>query len=304
MTLSALRTDDDRFSNLPGYEYEPHYVFPLVAEPKLRMHYIDVHPTGASNGRVALCLHGQPTWSYLYRKMIPGLSAAGYRVIAPDMFGFGRSDKPVDDSAYTFDFHRDSLISFILTFDLERITLVCQDWGGLLGLTIPMEMPERFDELLVMNTTLGTGDQPLTQGFLEWRAWNNKNPDMPIAALMKRSTPILSEAEAAAYEAPFPDATYKAGVRRFPNLVPDHPAADGAALSRRARDWWSKSWSGRAAMVIGDKDPVLGPPVMLSLSKIIRACPTPAHVPEGGHFIQEYGEQVLKAALPLLRSAS
>lgn len=301
MTIAALRTEDNRFSNLPGYAYKPNYIFPLRTKPSLRMHYIDVPPTGASNGRTALCLHGQPTWSYLYRKMIPGLTAAGYRVIAPDMFGFGRSDKPREEAVYTFNFHRDSLIAFIESLDIQRITLVCQDWGGLLGLTIPMDMPDRFEALLVMNTALGTGDGPLTQGFLDWRAWNNKNPDMPIAALMKRSTPILSDAEAAAYEAPFPDATFKAGVRRFPNLVPDHPEAEGAALSRRAREWWSTGWSGRTAMAIGDKDPVLGPPVMLALAKMIRGCQAPLHIPEGGHFLQEYGEQVLAGTLPLLK---
>lgn len=300
MTIAALRTDDSRFQDLPGFVYAPNYTFLLRAEPALRMHYIDVAPTSSANGRTALCLHGQPTWSYLYRKMVPGLTAAGYRVVAPDLFGFGRSDKPREEAVYTFDFHRDSLIAFIKTLELRQITLVCQDWGGLLGLTIPMDMPDRFEALLVMNTTLGTGDVPLSQGFLDWRAWNNKNPDMPIAALMKRSTPILSDAEASAYDAPFPDAAFKAGVRRFPNLVPDHPDAGGAALSRRAREWWSTAWSGRTAMAIGDKDPVLGPPGMQALAKLIRGCPPPLHIPEGGHFVQEYGEQVLAGALPLL----
>lgn len=300
MTIAALRTEESRFASLPGYAYEPNYLCPLPAQPHLRMHYIDV-PAAAANGRTALCLHGQPTWSYLYRKMAPGLTAAGYRVVAPDLFGFGRSDKPRDEAVYTFDFHRDSLLGFIQSLDLRRITLVCQDWGGLLGLTIPMDMADRFDALLAMNTTIGTGDVPLPQGFLDWRAWNNKNPDMPIAGLMKRSTPMLTDAEAAAYEAPFPDASFKAGVRRFPNLVPDHPDAGGAALSRRARDWWSTTWSGRTAMVIGDKDPVLGPPVMLALAQVIRGCPAPIHIPEGGHFVQEFGEQVLAGALPLLR---
>lgn len=164
-----------------------------------------------------------------------------------------------------------------------------------------MDMPDRFEALLVMNTTLGTGDVPLTQGFLDWRAWNNKNPDMPIAGLMKRSTPILSDSEAAAYEAPFPDVTYKAGVRRFPNLVPDHPDSGGAALSRRAREWWSTSWSGQTAMVIGDKDPVLGPPLMLDLAKLIRGCSAPIHIAEAGHFVQEYADQVLAGTLPLLK---
>jgi pimeloyl-ACP methyl ester carboxylesterase len=191
-------------------------------------------------------------------------------------------------------------MGLIAALDLRRITLVCQDWGGLLGLTIPMDMPERFEGLLVMNTALATGDVPLTQGFLDWRAWNNSNPDMPIAALMKRAVPRLTEAEAAAYAAPFPDASYKGGVRRFPNLVPDHPGAGGAALSRRARDWWQASWSGRTAMAIGMKDPVLGPPVMEALARTIRGCPEPVRIADGGHFLQEHGEEVLAGTLPLL----
>jgi pimeloyl-ACP methyl ester carboxylesterase len=300
MPITALRTPDARFATLPGYPFQPHYVMPLAAEPGLRMHYLDEPPTGVANGRVALCLHGQPTWSYLYRKMIPGLTAAGYRVVAPDLFGFGKSDKPADDAVYTFGFHRSALVGLVTALELRRVTLVCQDWGGLLGLTIPMDMPARFDGLLVMNTTLGTGDAPLGKGFLDWRAWNAQNPDMAIASLMKRACPMLSDAEAAAYAAPYPDATYKGGVRGFPNLVPDAPDADGAALSRRARDWWRTAWSGRTAMAIGMKDPVLGPPVMRALAGDIRGCPPPVEIADGGHFVQEWGEQVLAGALPLL----
>ena len=164
--------------------------------------------------------------------MIPGLVAAGYRVVAPDMFGFGRSDKLVDDAVYTFDFHRESLLAFIRALDLGRMTLVCQDWGGLLGLTIPMEMPDRFEALLIMNTAFATGDRPLANGFIDWRAWSNANPDMPVGELMSRSCPHLLPAEAAANDAPCPDATYKGGVRRFPNLVRDKPDADGTAVTR------------------------------------------------------------------------
>ena len=235
--MQTLRTADERFVGLPGYAFEPHY----ADFGPLRVHYLD---EGAKTGPVALCLHGQPTWVYLYRKMIPALLAAGYRVIAPDLFGFGRSDKPVDEDVYTFDFHRSAIISLIEALDLRHIMLVCQDWGGLIGLTIPMDVPGRFERLLVMNTTLGTGDVPLGEGFLAWRAFSNRSPDMDIAALMKRALPDLREAEAAAYAAPFPDARYKAGVRRFPNLVPDRTDADGAALSRRARVFWSKAWTG------------------------------------------------------------
>jgi pimeloyl-ACP methyl ester carboxylesterase len=301
MLVAALRTPDDRFLGLPGYRFTPHYAHPLTTAPTWRMHHLDERPAGGGNGRVALCLHGQPTWSYLYRRMIPGLVAAGYRVVAPDLFGFGKSDKPAEDATYTFEFHREALMGLVTALDLQDVTLVCQDWGGLLGLTIPMDMPTRFTGLLVMNTTLGTGDVPLTQGFLDWRAWNAKNPDMPIASLMQRACPHLTPDEAMAYAAPYPDATYKGGVRRFPNLVPDRLDAGGAELSRRARDWWRTEWRGRTAMVIGMKDPVLGPPVMHGLAKIIRGCPPPVEIADAGHFVQEWAEPVLAGALPLLR---
>lgn len=297
MTIAALRTPDGRFDSLPNFPFVPNYRDDLAGYAGLRMHYLD---EGGAGARVALCLHGQPTWSYLYRKMIPGLVAAGYRVIAPDMFGFGRSDKPIDDAVYTFDFHRESLVAFIRALDLQRITLICQDWGGLLGLTIPMQMADRFEALLIMNTMLATGDRPLTQGFIDWRAWNNANPDFPIGKLMSRACPQLSVAEAAAYDAPFPDATYKSGVRRFPNLVPDNPNAGGADISRQARAWWSSEWSGKSAMVIGMTDPVLGPTVMGAMRQTIRDCPEPVKLTAAGHFVQEWGEDVLRGALPLL----
>jgi pimeloyl-ACP methyl ester carboxylesterase len=293
--MDAVRTPDERFANLPGYPFRPHYAPPLGGFGELRMHYLDEGLREAPH--VFLCLHGQPTWSYLYRRMIPLLVQAGNRVIAPDFFGFGRSDKPVDDAVYTFDFHRNSLIAFIEALDLKRITLVCQDWGGLLGLTVPMTMSERFERLLVMNTALGTGDVPLTRGFLAWRDWANKNPDMAVGNLLKRSCPHLSAAEAAAYDAPYPDIKAKAGVRRFPNLVPDNPDAGGADLSRRARDWWRTNWQGGSFMAIGATDPVLGPPVMLELRKVIRGCPEPLIIKEAGHFVQEWGEQIVPAAL-------
>src|SRR5690242_14811549 len=238
----ALRTPDARFADLPGFAFAPHYRDDLKGFDSLRLHYLDEGPRDA--GQVFLCLHGQPSWSYLYRKLIRFVTAAGHRAVAPDYFGFGRSDKPVDDAVYTFDFHRNSLIALIERLDLRNITLVCQDWGGLLGLTLPMDMPERFSRLLVMNTALGTGDRPLTEGFIAWRAWCAANPDMAVGKLMARACPLLTPAEAAAYDAPYPDIRHKAGVRRFPQLVPDGIDAGGAALSRRARDWWRTAWSG------------------------------------------------------------
>ena len=292
--IEALRTPDERFTRLPGFPYAPHY---FNRPDGLRLHYLDEGPETAA--RTFLCLHGQPTWSYLYRRMIPIFTGAGHRVVAPDFLGFGRSDNPVDEAVYTFDFHRDTLLAFIEALDLRNITLVVQDWGGLIGLTLPMAAPDRYAALLVMNTALGTGDEPLSEGFLAWRAFSNRNPDMDIARLMQRSCPHLGEA-AAAYAAPFPDATYKAGVRRFPNLVPDRPDAGGAALSRAARDFWRNDWTGKSLMAIGMKDPVPGPPVMRALHGIIKGCPPPLEIAEGGHFLQEWGEEIAAQAVRML----
>jgi haloalkane dehalogenase/tRNA(adenine34) deaminase len=291
--MEALRTEAERFAAVPDFAYEPRYIVPLAAMPGLRMAYIDE----GSGPEVALCLHGQPSWSFLYRKLIPPFLRAGVRVVAPDLFGFGRSDKPVHDADYTFGSHRDALLGFVRALDLRRITLVCQDWGGLLGLTLPLEMPERFERLIVMNTGLGTGDVPLGAGFLAWRAFSNAHPDMDIAALMRRAVPGLTEAEAAAYAAPFPDQRYKAGVRRFPNLVPDNPEADGAAISRQARQWWQRAWQGQSFMVVGMQDPVLGPPAMRVLHGSIRGCPPPLELPNAGHFVQEAGAVIVERAL-------
>ncbi|HLX80961.1 MAG TPA: haloalkane dehalogenase [Burkholderiales bacterium] len=291
-----MRTPDERFANLPDFPYAPHY----LEWRGLRVHYIDEGGDPRAEGRVIptlLCLHGEPTWSYLYRKMIPPFVAAGYRVVAPDLIGFGRSDKPVEEELYSFEFHRNMLLFFMEKLNLSGIALAVQDWGGLLGLTLPMEMPARFARLLVMNTTLGTGDVPLSEGFIAWRAYVNKNPAIDCGKLLGRACPHLSAAEAAAYEAPYPDAASKAGVRRFPQLVPDRPDAPGAAISRRARDWWQNGWQGEAFMAIGAKDPVLGPPVMSALRKVIRNCPEPYVHAEGGHFLQEWGGDVAREAL-------
>lgn len=291
--IEALRTPDERFDALPGYDFAPHYLENLPGYPGLRMHYLD---EGRRDGPVFLCLHGQPSWSYLYRKMIPVFAQAG-RVIAPDLFGFGRSDKPVDDEVYTFDFHRGALLALVEALDLNDITLVCQDWGGLLGLTLPMESPGRWRRLLIMNTGFAAGDRPLGPGFEAWKMFNRSQPDLDIAALMHRASPILSDAEAGAYAAPFPDVRFKAGVRRFPELVPDRLDAPGAEISRRARDWWSTQWSGQSFMAVGGADPVITPEAMAGIRQYIRNCPEPMVVPEAGHFVQEWGEPIAQAAL-------
>ena len=294
MTIEALRTPDSQFADLPDFDYPPNYVDSLPGYEGLRVHYVDTKP--GSDAPVFLCLHGQPTWSYLYRKMIPVFDAGGGRVICPDWLGFGKSDKPKDESVYGFDFHRSMMLKLIEHLDLKNVTLVCQDWGGILGLTIPMEMPERFTRLLVMNTAIPVGESP-GEGFDNWRAFNRSQPDLDIAGLMKRAVNDLSDHDAAAYAAPYPDATYKSGVRMFPELVMTSPDMQGADTSKRAAKWWSESWTGQSFMAIGMQDPVLGEPQMLALKNTIRNCPEPMRVAEAGHFVQEHGEAIARAAL-------
>jgi haloalkane dehalogenase len=296
--MQALRTPDDRFNDLPDFPFDPNYIDDLPCYEELRIHYLDEGPADADV--VWLCLHGEPTWSYLYRKMLPVFVAAGHRVIAPDLLGFGRSDKPADDDAYTFEFHRNMLLGLIDRLDLTGIRLVCQDWGGLLGLTLPMARVERFDGALIMNTAFNAGDLPLGDGFEQWRAYCNSQPDLDVAKLMKRTMPILSDAEAAAYAAPFPEKTYKACVRKFPNLVADHSDADGAALSREAREWFRTKWEGKSLLACGMLDPVLGPPAMKYLRRNIRNAPDLMEVSDAGHFVQEWGAPIAEAAIKVL----
>jgi len=295
---NALRTPDDRFARLVGYDYAPHYVDDLPGYEGLRLHYIDVDVgAGVAPGGVFLCLHGEPTWSYLYRKMVPPFVASGGRVIAPDLFGFGRSDKPTDPALYTFAFHRDALLRLIERLDLTNITLVCQDWGGILGLTLPLDLGPRITRLVVMNTFLPTGDLPPTPGFRAWKAYVAAHPDLDVAAVMRRDVPGMSAAEAAAYAAPFPDLRHKVGVQRFPELVPMTPDDPGAIICRRAATYLRREWRGPTFMAIGVKDPVLGEPAMQLLRMRLPGCLEPLVLPEVGHFVQEAGETVAAAAL-------
>jgi haloalkane dehalogenase len=292
--MQSLRTPDERFEGLPDFPYAPHYLEGLKNSGDLRLHYLDEGPRDSEH--TFLCLHGEPTWSFLYRKMLPVFVEAGQRVLAPDFFGFGRSDKPVDDESYSFDFHRQTLVELVEALDLKNITLVCQDWGGILGLTLPMDMPERFTRLLVMNTALGTGTPP-SEGFLAWRQYVADNPDFDVGGLMERAVDGLTGPERVAYEAPFPDPDYKAGVRRFPAIVPVSEEMGGVELSRRAAEWWTHEWNGPTFMAVGAQDPVLGPPVMNKLAKLVKGCPEPVVYEQAGHFVQEHGEPVARAAL-------
>ncbi len=301
MAIEALRTPEERFALLPNFPYPPHYVEDLPGFEGLRLHYVEAGPTDADD--VYLCLHGEPTWSYLYRKMIPVFAEAGGRVVAPDFFGFGRSDKPVRDEDYTFTFHRDTLIRFIERLDLRNITLVCQDWGGVLGLTLPMDMPERFQRLIVMNTVLPVG-KPVTEGFANWKTFASQFRDIPVAGLLAFTCPgVLDFMDLPAYAAPFPDERYQGGVRRFPQLVPVEPGMDGVPFCERARDYLSTKWAGESFMVTGLQDWVLGKPVMDELCGVIRGCPPPLELPDAGHFVQEWGEQVARAALQAFDAA-
>lgn len=293
--IEALRTPEERFAFMPGYPYRPEYVEHLAGYEGLRLAYVDAGPKDA--GATFLCLHGEPTWGYLYRKMMPVFVAAGHRVVVPDLYGFGRSDKPVEDAVYTIDFHRESLLRLIEHLDLEDITLVCQDWGGILGLTLPMAMPARFTRALVMNTGLPVG-QAISAGFTGWKSFAAQAPEIPVAGLIASDALGATNAlDALAYDAPFPDNRFKAGVRRFPQLVPVEPGMDGIEMMRRARSFFSNDWTGQSFMAIGLRDAVLGEDVMDELRSVIRGCPEPMKVPEAGHFVQEYGEPIARAAL-------
>ncbi|WP_299669644.1 haloalkane dehalogenase [uncultured Ruegeria sp.] len=292
--MDVLRTPDERFQALPGYNFDPNYVENLEGYEGLRVHYVDQGPDNAP--RTFLCLPGQPTWAYLFRRMIPVFTQSGARVIVPDWLGFGKSDKPVSDVLYSFDFHRDMMIALIVKLDLKNITLVVQDWGGILGLTLPMDLQDRFSRLIVMNTALPTGES-LGEGFQSWKDYVANRPNLDCGALMQRACPHLSEAEALAFEAPFPDQRYKAGVRRFPQMVMIEPGMAGIETTKRAQKFWQTEWAGESFMAIGAKDPVLGVPVMSKLRKAISGCPEPLVLEEAGHFVQEWGDQVASAAL-------
>lgn len=284
--MNVYRTPEERFADLPGFPYEPRY----VQLGEVRMHYVD-----EGQGETILCLHGEPTWSYLYRKMIPPL-AARHRVVAPDFIGFGRSDKYTDREAYTFDMHRDALVGFLDAVGLDQITLVCQDWGGLLGLRVASEMPERFARLVIMNTGLPSGDEDLGEGFRRWREFAASTNDLPIGMIIQRTLVEGDNVDPrviAAYEAPFSTLESKAGAAVFPLLVPIAPDYPGAESMRRARQVLSQ-WQKPALVMFADGDPITR-----GGDKFFRRLiPTAKEQPEiiirgASHFLQEdKGEEI------------
>jgi haloalkane dehalogenase len=284
--VQFLITPDPCFASLTDYPYAAHYVQVDDTEGgSLKLHYIDQGPKDAE---VVLMLHGEPSWSYLYRKMISPVVAAGYRVIAPDLIGFGKSDKPTKRSDYTYQRHLDWIREVLLQLKLTQVTLVCQDWGGLLGLRLVAEHPELFARVLAANTMLPTGDHTPSEAFLNWKLFSQTVEEFPVAGIIKGGTVTeLSDSVLAAYNAPYPDETYKEGVRQFPLLVPVTPDDPASEANRKA--WESlKVFKSPFLTAFSDSDPVTtgGDKIM---QKLIPGCQGQAHttIEQGGHFLQE-----------------
>jgi haloalkane dehalogenase len=285
--MQTLRTPDERFADLPGYPFEPHYVeIDDTDGGTLRVHYLD---EGPADGPIVLCMHGEPSWSYLYRKMIPPLAAAGLRVIAPDLVGFGKSDKPTEQSDYTYARHVAWMRAAIVDhLDLQGATFFGQDWGGLVGLRLVAEHPDRFDRVIIGNTGLPTGAGRPTDAFLQWQRFSQTTPVFDVGFLLQAATVTeLTPGEVAAYDAPFPDDSYKAGARIFPTLVPtstDDPAAEANLAAWAVFEQWHKPF----ICCFSDSDPVTKGGDKPFLAKVPGAQGQPHTTIENAHhFFQE-----------------
>jgi len=279
--MKALRTPDARFENLPGYDFEAHY----VNVDGMRMHYVD---EGPEDGDVVLLLHGEPSWSYLYRHMIPPLAAAGLRAVAPDLVGFGKSDKPTKKSDYSYAGHVAWMRTFIESLDLTGITLFCQDWGSLIGLRVAAENERRFARIVLGNGGMPTGDQEMPKAFLIWRAFALYSPWFPIGRIIQNGTVAdLGDDVIAAYDAPFPSSSYKAGARAFPKLVPtrsDDPASDA---NRAAWDVY-RQWQKPFLTTFSNRDPITRG-LEVPWREAVPGAKNREHVKikNAGHFLQE-----------------
>jgi len=284
--MRALRTPDDRFENLPGWTFAPRYTeVPDGEGGTLRVHHVDEGPASANP---VLCMHGEPSWAYLYRKMIPVFTGAGYRAVAPDLVGFGRSDKPTELDDYTYQRHVDWMTAWLGAVDLQHATLVCQDWGALIGLRLLAENPDRFDRVVVANGFLPTGDAAPGEAFLRWREYSQTTPNFHVGGIIKGGCRTeLSEDVIAAYDAPFPDDSYKAGARKFPVLVPISPDDPASAPNKAA---WTvlEKWEKPALTAFSDQDPITRGADRAFQARVPGTKGQPHTTIEGGgHFLQE-----------------
>jgi len=297
--MEILRTPDERFSGLPGFDFEPHYVEVARGDGtgSLRVHHLDEGP--ASAPETVLLLHGEPSWCYLYRTMVPPLLGAGMRVIAPDLVGFGRSDKPAQRGDYTYARHVEWIRAALFDeLGLSGLTLVGQDWGGLIGLRLVAEHPDRFRRVVAANTGLPTGDTPMGDAFMAWQRFSQDVPEMPVGRIVRGGCASeVPDNVVAAYDAPFPDESFKEGARQFPMLVPTRPDDPASAANRRA--WEVLERSDKPFLcAFSDRDPITAGAQRPFLDRVPgtrgRDHPT---IAGGGHFLQEDRGPELAAAV-------